>query len=123
MDITTIVKPEGNSKLLTLSRISPKQVRANAIILITLKYLDFLKLYEVAKITIPVRIEKPKTKYFIVSMSIFKMSANVLTIWPVRDCGRFPVEVQEKLKRATSIRIPLKPLLAILCVVRRIFLF
>lgn len=76
MDITTIVKPEGNSKLLKLSRISPKHVRANAIILVTLKYLDFLKLYEVAKITIPVRMEMPKTKYFVVSMSIFKMSAN-----------------------------------------------
>ncbi len=76
MDITTNVKPEGNSKLLKLSRISPKQVRANATIPVTLKYLDFLKLYEVAKINIPVRIEMPKTKYFVVSMSIFKMSAN-----------------------------------------------
>ena len=44
MDNTTIVNPEGNLKLLKLSRISPKQVRAVAIILITLKYLVFLKL-------------------------------------------------------------------------------
>ena len=40
-----------------------------------------------------------------------------LTIWPVRDCGRFPIRLNEKLKRATNLRIPLKPLLAILCVV------
>ncbi len=30
-----------------------------------------------------------------------------LTIWPVRDCGRFPIMVHEKLKRATTFRIPL----------------
>jgi hypothetical protein len=44
--------------------------------------------------------------------------AQRMTIWPVRDCGRFPVKLHEKLKRATNLRILLKPLLAILCVVR-----
>ena len=39
-----------------------------------------------------------------------------LTIWPVRDCGQFSIRLHEKLKRATNLRIPLKPLLAILCV-------
>ena len=39
-----------------------------------------------------------------------------LTVWPVRDCGRFPIKVHEKLKRATYLRIPLKPLLATPCV-------
>jgi hypothetical protein len=32
---------------------------------------------------------------------------------PVRDCGRFLIKYQEKVKRITPLRLPLKPLLAI----------
>lgn len=39
--------------------------------------------------------------------------ALTVAVWPVRDCGRFPVKFHEKLKRTTTLRIPLKPLLAI----------
>gem|GEM_PF-5262655 len=46
-----------------------------------------------------------------------------LTIWPIRDCGRFPIKIHERLKRAKNLRIALKPLLAILCVVRCLFFY
>ncbi len=36
-----------------------------------------------------------------------------------KGCGRFPIKLHEKLKRATTLRIPLKPLLAIPRVVTR----
>jgi hypothetical protein len=44
----------------------------------------------------------------------YSMQVSLLldTIWPVRVCGRFTIKLHEKLKRATNLRIPLKPLLA-----------
>ena len=46
-----------------------------------------------------------------------------LAVWPVRDCGRYPIKLHEKLKRATTLRIPLKPLLAIPRVIGCLFYF
>jgi len=47
--------------------------------------------------------------------------AITLAVWPVRDCGRLPIKLHEKLKRATTLSKPLKPLLAIPRVVCRFF--
>jgi hypothetical protein len=53
-------------------------------------------------------------------MSFLKCPTTV-AVWAVRDCGQLPVKLHEKLKRATNLRIPLKPLLAIPRVVRFYF--
>lgn len=46
-----------------------------------------------------------------------------LSVCAVRDCGRFTIKLHEKLKRATNLRIPLKPLLAIPRVSHRFYFF
>ena len=53
----------------------------------------------------------------------FLKCTTTMAVWPVRDCGRFPIKLQEKLKRVTTLRIPLNPLLAIPHVTWRLFLF
>ena len=45
--------------------------------------------------------------------SVFLHLAVTVAVWPVRECGRFPIKLHKMLKRATTFRIPLKPLLAI----------
>ena len=41
------------------------------------------------------------------------VGGGAVAVWPVRDCGRFPIKVHEKLKRSTNLCKPLKTLLAI----------
>ena len=55
--------------------------------------------------------------HYLIHEAFFGLRTTV-AVWPVRDCGRFPIKLHEKLKRATTLRIPLKPLLAIPRVVR-----
>ena len=50
--------------------------------------------------------------FYIITLSFLQLPPTV-AVWPVRESGRFPIKLHEKLKWATTLRIPLKPLLAI----------
>jgi hypothetical protein len=65
------------------------------------------------------RLKNDHSFFFKVLLVSFFYWRTTVAVWQVRDCGRFPIKLHEKLKRATTLRIPLKPLFAIPRVVRR----